>query len=122
MLLKLSRLRKNSVFMSHLRWDVVPQKIFQPRFIKPGEDRCNLINETQGFMFYIDYMKDMRPNLMVMKTYNLTSKTVGEVPEVPEDLLRGAVQKEGVRDIAGMYPIDEALEGWLRKELGVASY
>lgn len=121
MLLNLSRLKKNKVFMNHLRWDVVPRKIFQPRFIKPGEDRRDLINETQGFMFYIDYMKDMRPTLMVMKTYNLTSKTVGEVPEAPGDLLRGAVEREGVKDIAGMYPIDDALEQWLRKELGVAS-
>lgn len=118
MRLKLSRLKENKVFMTHLRWDVTPEVIFKPRFVRNGKDR-DLIAETQGFMFYIDYMDDAA-SLMVMKTYNLTSKTVGEIVDVPKELLLNAVRREGVKDITCMYPIDEELEAWLKKELGVA--
>jgi hypothetical protein len=117
MTLKLSRLKKNGVFMKHLRWDVTPEVLFKPRFVRDKDDR-DLIKETQGFMFYIDCMDDI-VNLMVMKTYNLTSKTVGDVEGVPRELIMNAVRRKGVKDIMCMYPIDKALEAWLKKELGL---
>jgi hypothetical protein len=119
MRLRIERLKDNRVFMQNLRWDVTPEAIFKPRFIQ-DKSQSDLVRETQGFMFYIDYLGDDPPHLMVMKTYNLTSKTVGEdVEDVPAELLMGAVQKEGVRDISGMYPIDERLESWLKERLGI---
>src|SRR3990172_2224286 len=118
MRLKIERLRKNRVFMDNLRWDVTPEILFRPRFVR-AENDCGLIKETQGFMFYIDYMKDVEPNLMVMKTFEFRSKTVGEIEGAPRDLLLAAVKKEGVKDVTGMYPIDKAVEAWLKKELGL---
>ncbi len=117
MLLKLSRLKKNSVFMDNLRWDVTMEALFKPRFILSEKD-CGLMKETQGFMFYIDWM-DNHLNLMVMKTYEMRSKTVGQIEDAPEELLRNAVMKDGVKDMSGMYPIDEGVEAWLKKELGL---
>jgi|Deesub1362A_J573_1020465.scaffolds.fasta_scaffold00013_53 hypothetical protein len=119
MRLKLSRLKKNKVFMKHLRWDVTPQDLFKPRFVHSEKDR-DLIKETQGFMFYIDYVDDTA-SLMVMKTYNLTSKTIGEIVDVPQELLLNAVKKEGVKPIADMYPIDEELEKWLKSQLDITA-
>jgi len=121
MFLKLERLRENKMFMKHVRFDVTPQVIFRPRFISPGQDRSDLINETQGFMFYIDCVGGSAPSLMVMKTYNLTSKTVGEVVGTPPELLLRAVGKEGVKDYCGMYPIDRDVEAWIRENLGLTS-
>lgn len=121
MLLKLSRLKENSVFVSNIRWDVTPDILFQPRFAGQG-NIDELMAQTQGFMFYIDYMKGdpkTPPALMVMKTYELRSKTIGEIVDVPEDMLRAAVGRSGVKDYNGMYPIDSALDAWLKKELGV---
>jgi hypothetical protein len=115
MILRLPRLKKNRIFMEHIRFDVTPEVIFKPRFIKDKDNR-HLIKETQGFMFYIDHMDDIL-NLMLMKTYNLTSKTVGYIQDVPRELLINAVTREGVRDIVGMYPIDGELESWLKGEL-----
>lgn len=121
MFLKLERLKENKVFVQHLRFDVTPEVIFKPRFIRPGEDRNDVINETQGFMFYIDYAEGSTPSLMLMKTYNLTSKTVGEVTDAPGELLLQAVRKKDAKDICGMYCIDEAVEGWLKDKLGITS-
>jgi hypothetical protein len=101
--------------MKHLRFDVTPEVIFKPRFVRDKNDR-DVIEEIQGFMFYIDHM-DETTSLMLMKTYNLTSKTVGDIEEVPRELLINAVNREGVRDIIGMYPIDDKLENWLKGKL-----
>ena len=117
MKLKLPRLKKNRIFMEHVRFDVTPEVIFKPRFVRDSNDR-GLIKETQGFMFYIDHMDDIL-NLMLMKTYNLTSKTVGYIQDVPRELLLNAVNMEGVKDMVGMYPIDGELESWLKGKLGI---
>jgi hypothetical protein len=117
--LKLSRLRKNRIFMKHLRLDVTPELIFQPRFIRTPED-AKRVGETQGFSFYIEAL-DCDPCLMLMKTYNMTSKTVGEIVDVPGGLLKNAVSKEGAKDFCGMFAIDDGLAGWISEELGLTS-
>lgn len=119
MLMQLSRLKKNSVFMENIRWDVTLEFLFKPRFVKSAKD-CDIIKETRGFMFYIDYM-DNNASLMLMKTYQLRSKTLGEVADIPRELLLNAVKKPGVKSVVGMYPIDEDLERWLKNELGISS-
>jgi len=120
MLYQMDRLKKFGVFLKHLRFDVTPEVLFRPRFVN-ADNREAMMCETQGFSFYIDYMGgNHTPTLMIMKTYNLPSKTIGEVEGAPADLLLGAVKRKGVRDYAGMFPIDEAVENWLKKELGLA--
>jgi hypothetical protein len=116
--LSLDRLKTNSVFIRHLRFDVTPELLFKPRFVT-ADNRARLHDETKGFMFYIDYMEDIGPTLMLMKTYEMKSKSLGDVPEAPREMLLAAVSREGVRDMSGMYPIDEAVEAWLRERLGL---
>ena len=115
MVLRLSRLKKNKVFMQHVRFDVTPEVIFKPRFVR---DKANAeaIGETQGFSFYIESLS-ASPSLMVMKTYNMTSKTVGEIPDAHKVLLRKDVKKPDVKEIAGMYPINDEITGWIKQEL-----
>lgn len=113
--LSLERLARNSVFIRNLRFDMVPEDLFRPSFKSTGED-CP---DTNGFMFYIDYMEDVMPTLMLMKTYAKRSKSLGHVPDAPGDLLLAAVTREGVKDISGMYPIDGAVEAWLKDRLGL---
>jgi hypothetical protein len=119
--LRLSRLKDNRCFMEHLRLDVAPDVFFRPRFVG-GEDMVEeRIKETQGFSFYVEAMGEDGPGLMVMKTYRLTSKTLGEVEGVPGGLLAAALSAPGAREVGGMYPMDEALAAWVRKELGLTS-
>jgi hypothetical protein len=56
---------------------------------------------------------------MVMKTYQLRSKTIAEVQDVPQELLWQAVKEGQGQDVAGMYPIGKALEAWLKRSLGL---
>lgn len=117
--MKISDLRKNRFLLRQLRWDLKPEDIFKPRFVTPETDR-RLRDETTGIMFYIDHVKGLRPSLKLMRTVEMMSSTLGEVEDVPEELLTNAVGKAG-RNFGGMYPIDEELESWLKKELGVTA-
>lgn len=119
--MKLSALRGNRLILRQLRWDVTPEFLFKPRFVGVGKERNDrLARETQGYMFYIDYING-EARLMLMRTIEMMSQTVGRVTEVPEDILLRAVKAEGVKPVAGMYPISAELEAWLKKELGITS-
>lgn len=118
MQLKLSRLKKIAIFMQHLRLDVTPEMIFKPRFIHTKDDVYKAL-EIRGFSFYIESLA-REPRLIIMKSHSLTSKTMGEVDDVPEELLKNAVSHNGIKDIGGMYPIDDGLAEWIRKELGLS--
>ncbi|MDA8387471.1 MAG: hypothetical protein M0Z58_02250 [Nitrospiraceae bacterium] len=114
----ISRLRKNRVFRDNLRLDVTPEVLFKPRFVH-SENQADLIKETQGFSFYVEYMEGLpKPALMAMKTYCLRSKTLARITDVPEGLLWEAVRDRGVKDISGMYPLNRALEDWIKAQLG----
>lgn len=117
MLLSLARLAKSRIFMDNLRLDVTPDVIFEPSFDEHGnvEDR---IAATKGFFFYVDVFDD-GPTLMVMKNYGLSSKTVGEVSDVPEDHLNRVVNSKDAKEIAGMYTIDKELEVWISSQLSL---
>jgi hypothetical protein len=119
--LTIAQLAKNRLFMKLLRWDVTPEVLFKPRFVDKPED-ARLHNETEGYMFYVDWFKGRgEPRLMVMKTMGLTSNSFAEVTDCPKDLLRNAAQREGVKSYTDMYPIDEALEKWLKEKLAAAA-
>lgn len=116
-----SLLSKNRLFMKLLRWDVTPEVLFRPRFVGRPEN-THLAGETEGYMFYIDWYKGKGdPTLMIMKTSGLSSSTFAEVTDCPRELLENAVRREGVKAYSDMYPIDEAVEAWLKEKLGVTS-
>lgn len=119
MVLNLQSLRHNRVILRQLRWDVTPEFLFKPRFVGTGEKKdIKLAKETNGYMFYIDYM-GREAKLMLMRTIDMMSTTVGEVEGVPQDILQRAVKAEGVKPIAGMYPINREIEDWLKAGLGL---
>ena len=113
-------LRKNRLFMKQLRWDVTPDVLFKPRFVDSPED-THLATETEGYMFYIDYLGKGNPTLMIMRTTGLSSTSFAQVLDCPVELLLEAVKKEGVKSYSGMHPIDEKLEEWLKDKLGFTS-
>lgn len=120
--INIRKLCKNRIFKENIRFDVTPQALFKPRFVSPGsghpETGEDVMKETQGFSFYVDYMQGMpKPALMVMKTYSLRSKSIAEITDAPEELLWGVVRDKDIKDISGMYPINGPLEDWIKSQL-----
>ena len=115
--ISISRVWKNRTFRGNLRFDVTPELLFKPRFVNSGENE-ELIKETQGFSFYVEYMEGMpAPALMLMKTFCFRSKSLAQVTGVPEELLWGAIRESGVKDIMGMYPLNRPLEEWIKNQV-----
>lgn len=107
--------------MKLVRWDVTPEVLFKPRFVDGPQD-AHLKNETDGYMFYIDWYKgEGKPTLMIMKTMGMSSSTFAEVVDCPRELLDNAVKRKGAKSYSHMYAIDAALEGWLKDKLGITS-
>ncbi len=119
--ISISRIGKNRAFRENLRFDVTPELLFKPRFASSKGNEAPA-KETQGFSFYVEYMEGMpKPALMVMKTFNLTSKSIAQVTDVPEELLWGAVREGGGKGIMGMYPLSKPLEDWIRSRIEALS-
>ena len=115
--ISISKIGKTRAFRENLRFDVTPELLFKPRFANTSGNE-EFIKETQGFSFYVEYMEGMdKPALMVMKTYRLTSKSIAQVTDAPEELLWGAVRESWARDIMGMYPLSKPLEDWIRSQI-----
>ena len=115
--INISKIGKSRACRENLRFDVTPELLFKPRFANSAGNE-EFAGETQGFSFYVEYMEGMdKPALMVMKTYRLTSKSIAQVTDAPEELLWRAVRESGARDIMGMYPLSKPLEDWIRSQL-----
>ncbi len=115
-LLSINDLKQNKSFIQGIRWDVTP-KIFMSPSSAPRSESGKLIDITYGYMLYVDIVNE-KPALMIMMLRRMMSQNVGYIIDVPEDLLRDAMNCKGPDCIGGMYPITGKLEDWLMKELG----
>jgi hypothetical protein len=116
--LRIDALKKSKYFIENIRWDVTPKIFLEPR-ISSGDEPENKIDTTYGYMLYVDLVKD-KPTLLIMQLKHAMSQTVGYLDDIPEDLMRGAMHCEQSECIAGMYPLTEKLEKWLKKEFGLS--
>lgn len=73
---------------------------------------------SHGYMLYVDLVNEI-PAVVIMDLSGRVSKTVGWIDGVPEDLLREAMHCESSECVAGMYPLTERLQRWIRNELGM---
>ena len=113
-IVNIDMLQNSSHFKENIRLDVTP-KIFLDPDSGPGSEPVDV---TYGYMLYVDVIND-RPALVIMQLKKITSKTVGYVYDLPEELLKEAMQCSSSECISGMYPLSEKLEAWLKQEFGV---
>ena len=112
-LVSIDKLKNNKYFLENIRWDVTP-KIFLETRAPSGEK----VDTTHGYMLYVDIV-NKKPFLVIMQLKNMVSNTVGYIADVPEDLLKEAMNCTATECISGMYPLGERLENWLKKEFGL---
>lgn len=117
-LISINDIKKSTAVINEIRWDVTP-KIFINPSSAPLDESGKVIDITHGYMLYVDMITE-RPALIIMQLKLLISKTVGYVFDIPEDLLREAMQCTGPDCVGGMYPLTPNLEAWLKKELGTS--
>ncbi|MEW6740081.1 MAG: DVU0772 family protein [Nitrospirota bacterium] len=115
--LSLNDIKKESFVIEHIRWDIEPKDLMEPR--SSITDEGIKTRETiKGYVFYIDTM-DKKPILFLMRhTAADYAETLAQIDEIPQDLLLEAVEENKNKAYFGMYPINKKVEEWLKKELG----
>ena len=112
----ISDLKESGKFLRNIRWDMTPKKflVSDASLQESGGDKSE--SSMIKYMLYVDVVYD-KPALMIMRTRGSMSKTVGYVEDVPEDLLKEAMDCNKDECKSGMYPLTKELEAWLKKEL-----
>ncbi len=115
----LNDIKNSPHILEKIKWSVTPQMVMEPRFQSKAEDLQKL-RDISGYMFYIESQCEP-PALMLLKVgkTDITS-TVGKIDEVPEELVRRAIEHPAERPANGMYAITDEIREWLKKALGVS--
>lgn len=72
-----------------------------------------------GYVFYIETTGE-KPTLMLMKVNKSDiADTIGIIEEIPEELLKRAIENPVHPPVHGMYGITDDIKEWLRKELNL---
>lgn len=109
-------IRKRPDILSKLKFDVTPRLVMEPRFHAKAED-LEKLRQIAGYMFYIESQSNP-PSLMVMKVGNTDiTTTIGQIDEIPAELIARAIAEPVEPPSHGMYAITEEIAAWLRKEL-----
>ncbi|MEW5745376.1 MAG: DVU0772 family protein [Nitrospirota bacterium] len=119
-MLSLEQIKKEQFVIDHIRWDLEPKDLMEPR-CKAGDEGPTFREPIKGYIFYID-AADKKPQLFLMRhTAAEYAETLAKIDEVPEELLLEAMEENKERACFRMYPISKKIEAWLKKELGIAS-
>ncbi len=113
--ISINDLKKSHYFRQNIRWDVTP-KIFLSPSIPSGNKAEGIVDATHGYMLYVDIVND-KPALVIMQLKYAMSRTVGYVDDIPEDLLREAMNCNAEEHKTGMCPLPKSLQEWLKKEM-----
>lgn len=111
--MNLEKIKKTRAFVDNIRWDITPKIFIEPRSGAEGKP----VDTTEGYMLYVDIILE-RPAVVIMVLKPMMSKTAGYIYDVPLDMLKESMQCPD-ESVAGMYPLSEKLELWLKKEFGL---
>ncbi|BCB95800.1 hypothetical protein JZK55_07220 [Dissulfurispira thermophila] len=116
--LSLEDIKKEPFVIEHIRWDLQPKDLMEPRCLITDEG-IKKREPIKGYVFYIDTM-DKKPILFLMRhTAADYAETLAQIDEIPQELLIEAVEENKDKAYFGMYPINKKIEDWLKKELKV---
>lgn len=116
--LSLEDIKKEPFVIEHIRWDLQPKDLMEPRCLMT-EEGIKKREPIKGYIFYIDTI-DKKPILFLMRhTAADYAETLAQIDEIPQELLIEAIEENKDKAYFGMYPINKKIEEWLKKELKV---
>jgi len=116
--LSLNDIKKETFVIEHIRWDITPKDLMEPRIAVTGEG-LKTREPIKGYVFYIDTM-DKKPSLFLMRhTAADYAETLAQIEEIPQELLQEAIEENKDKVYFGMCQINKKIEEWLKRELKV---
>ncbi len=115
---KLKDIKRRPDILSNIKFDASIPLIMKPRF-QMSKEELEELQKMIGYVFYIETAGE-KPTLMLMKVNKSDiADTVGIIEEIPEELLKRAIENPVHPPVHGMYGITEEIKDWLKKELNL---
>ncbi len=116
---KLKDIKRRPDILQNIKLNASLPVVMKPRFQMTPEEFEEL-KKSIGYIFYIETAGE-KPTLMLMKINRSDiADTVGIIEEIPEDMLKRAIEKPIHPPVHGMYGITEEIKNWLKKELNLS--
>lgn len=117
----LEDIRQDKDLQSQIRWDMKPRERYRRTGAETLEEMDRIQKEMQarvGHYFYID-VRYQQAALYLYENYpDGSGKFVAEITEIPEQMLREAVEEAGADlEKDGRYPINDPIKTWLKSRL-----
>jgi hypothetical protein len=114
----LNDIKKDAFILTNIIWDIEPKQLMEPR-IKKIDTGIEFRKPISGYFFYIDII-NKKPALFLMRHTSADyAETIARIDEIPDELLIESVDENKDKQYFGMYPINNKVENWLKKELGI---
>ena len=115
----LADLKKDKKVLQDILWDIEPKQLSEPTYCITAEGKQEK-RIIRGYVFYIDAMPDDKPGLFLMcHTSSSYAETVAHITEIPDEFISEAIEENKSRGYFSMYPINDKIKTWLKKELGL---
>lgn len=117
-ILTLKEIKEEPFVKQHILWDVMPKDLMSPVCLLK-DTGFEMKDHIKGYVFYID-CADEKPILSLMRhTAAGYAETLAQIPEIPEDMLKRAIEENQDKVFFMMYPINEEIKKWLMDELEI---
>lgn len=113
--MNLEEIRNNPAIMMHLRFDLTPGDVLEPKGHKTKDE----LKELAGFFFGIHIYKG-RPRLVLVHMRPEGWGSPDFVSDFPEDMLIEAVKEHKGSSYGCFFPINKPIEDMIRAGLMVA--
>jgi hypothetical protein len=108
--------KKEQFIIDNILWNLEPKDLMEPRSAVSAEGTTKR-DQIKGYIFYID-VTNITPQLFLLRhTAGDFAETVCSVDDIPVEMLKEAVEENLAKEYFKMYPINEKVREWLKKEL-----
>ncbi|MCX8034136.1 MAG: hypothetical protein N3A00_02320 [Thermodesulfovibrio sp.] len=117
-LLTFEDIKKDSYYIQHILWDMDPTKVMEPVIVQEGA-KILCKDPIKGYVFYIETSGKKPELFLMMHKSNCYGETIAKIEEIPDDLIKEALEENRDKIKFGICPISEKIKIWLKKELGL---
>lgn len=110
---------KNEPFViERIMWDIEPKELMEP-VTRMTEEGMKFTAPLKGYIFYIETVGTSPVLYLMRHTAGNYAETLGQIDEIPQDLILESIEENKAKMYSGMCPINNKVKDWLKKELGV---
>lgn len=117
-ILSFEDIKSEKFVIDNILWDINPKDLTEPRK-KITMEGIEIRRRIKGYVFYIDTAGDTPMLFLMRHTAMDYGETLALIEEIPQGLLIEAIEENRDKEYFKMYPINQKIKEWLKKEIGI---